>query len=416
MDSTCELDIATDEGIEVLGDAINQYVQWHRRDIILQGCSSQELQPGPEANIEYAALFPVPEENNREQDQTTLVGNDRVDDFPHHDPTPVDANIETRHPVLPSPKSATKITEMPSPQAPPKMPKIPRMITTYGKAPSAYVDKFLRAMNNPPSSFKNKEKAPLQKDFDVRDLFSYEVEITPENYEHGKSFLPHVDLQLSPWELIKFHAWIMKAMKHGIKEITAMVPPSIFNNPVPHQIVIDFEDLHRLYRRRHMDVNLVTVFCLMQWQEEVKTQRHKVAYLDPARIHQTEHNFKLNEKVQEQLKAVKTKKAKYDIKEEAHKKERHKVSVYIAKVMLKRVDKDWLMAPYGFDNHWIAIMIIPKIGRAVVLDSADYDRKQYREFIGVLQNAYRLYVMKGRPHPPDWKEIMNIRYNFHVRI
>ncbi|KAG2620096.1 hypothetical protein PVAP13_3NG144602, partial [Panicum virgatum] len=36
MDSTCELDITTDDGIEVLGDVINQYVQWHRRDIILQ--------------------------------------------------------------------------------------------------------------------------------------------------------------------------------------------------------------------------------------------------------------------------------------------------------------------------------------------------------------------------------------------
>ncbi|KAG2649642.1 hypothetical protein PVAP13_1NG122338 [Panicum virgatum] len=45
MDSTCELDITTDDGIEVLGDAINQYVQWHRRDNILQGCLSQELQP-----------------------------------------------------------------------------------------------------------------------------------------------------------------------------------------------------------------------------------------------------------------------------------------------------------------------------------------------------------------------------------
>ena len=46
---------------------------------------------------------------------------------------------------------------------------------------------------------------------------------------------------------------------------------------------------------------------------------------------------------------MKTKKAKDEIKEEAHKKERHKVSVYIAKVMLKRVDKDWIMAPYGFE-------------------------------------------------------------------
>ena len=84
MDSTCELDIATNDGIVVLGDAINQYVQWHRRDIILQGCLSQELQPLLEANIEHATLSPVPEENNHEQDQTTLVDNDRVDDFPRH--------------------------------------------------------------------------------------------------------------------------------------------------------------------------------------------------------------------------------------------------------------------------------------------------------------------------------------------
>ena len=46
---------------------------------------------------------------------------------------------------------------------------------------------------------------------------------------------------------------------------------------------------------------------------------------------------------------MKTKKAKDDLKEEAHKKERHKVSTYIVKVMLKRVDKDWIMAPYGFE-------------------------------------------------------------------
>ena len=99
MDSTCELDITTDDGIEVLGDAINQYVQWHRRDIILQGCPSQELQPRPEANIEHIALSPVLEANNRDEDQTTPAGNDGVDDFPPHDPTPPEphlseANIE----------------------------------------------------------------------------------------------------------------------------------------------------------------------------------------------------------------------------------------------------------------------------------------------------------------------------------
>ena len=69
---------------------------------------------------------------------------------------------------------------MSSPQAPPKMPEIPRMLTTYEKAPSANVDKFLRSMNKMPSSSKNKEKMPLQRDIDLMDLFSHEAEIWPE--------------------------------------------------------------------------------------------------------------------------------------------------------------------------------------------------------------------------------------------
>ncbi|RLN15652.1 hypothetical protein C2845_PM02G13250 [Panicum miliaceum] len=64
-------------------------------------------------------------------------------------------------------------------------------------------------------------------------------------------------------------------------------------------------------------------------------------------------------------------------------------------------------------NHWIAILIMPKLGRAVVLDSADYDQKRFMEFIGILQNTYHLYVMKGGPHPRDRKDVMNIRYHFY---
>ena len=94
-------------------------------------------------------------------------------------------------------------SQMTSPQAPPKMPEIPRMLTTYEKAPSADVDKILRSMNKMPSSSKNKEKMPLRRDIDLMDLFSHEAEICPEQYVHGRPFLPRVDLQLNPWELKK---------------------------------------------------------------------------------------------------------------------------------------------------------------------------------------------------------------------
>jgi hypothetical protein len=46
-DELCEIDIPTKDGIELLGDARNQYILWHRRDIILNA-SPSPLQPSQE--------------------------------------------------------------------------------------------------------------------------------------------------------------------------------------------------------------------------------------------------------------------------------------------------------------------------------------------------------------------------------
>uniref|UniRef100_K3YL97 Ubiquitin-like protease family profile domain-containing protein n=1 Tax=Setaria italica TaxID=4555 RepID=K3YL97_SETIT len=134
----------------------------------------------------------------------------------------------------------------------------------------------------------------------------------PNGYEHGKPFLYRWDLLEGPWELNKMHGWIMNAMKQGIQEITAHVPSKIFLGVLLYQIVIDFEDLHRLCHRQHLNVNLISVWCLMQWREEELTQA-------------------------------------------------------------------------GSRDHWICIMILPKLGEVVVLDSASYHR----------ESTYKLYILKG---------------------
>ncbi|CAN6251011.1 unnamed protein product [Urochloa humidicola] len=149
--------------------------------------------------------------------------------------------------------------------------------------------------------------------------------------------------------------------------------------------------------------------------QALEAEKHKVAYLDPARIHKTEHSFKLNEEVKGQLAAAKTKKVKSQIQAEAHKKERCRVAVYITRVMMNNTDKDYIYAAYGFDNHWIGIILMPKVAQTVVLDSADYERKRYKEFMGILQQAYFYYVEKGGPHPSHAPEVMNIRYHTQER-
>uniref|UniRef100_K3XQW6 DUF8039 domain-containing protein n=1 Tax=Setaria italica TaxID=4555 RepID=K3XQW6_SETIT len=116
----------------------------------------------------------------------------------------------------------------------------------------------------------------------------------------------------------------MKAMKQGIRAITSCVPKKVFLGILDYQIVIDFEDLHRPYCRQHLDVNLITVWCL---------------------------------------------------------------------------------------DHWICIINLPKHGEAMVLDSARFSRDSYKKFIGIIQNAYKLYIIKGGECPEKKKKAMKIIYH-----
>uniref|UniRef100_K4AKC4 DUF8039 domain-containing protein n=1 Tax=Setaria italica TaxID=4555 RepID=K4AKC4_SETIT len=130
LDELCEIDIPTDEEIEVLGDAMNQYILWHRRDIILNvsletSRTSQEL-PLSDSNVDteqptqsHPMLSPVREAFNEDNGTSALEGDERVDDLEVNDPT--------------SPSTTSP---------PPKRQAIPRRVSTYEKAPLAHVDKF----------------------------------------------------------------------------------------------------------------------------------------------------------------------------------------------------------------------------------------------------------------------------------
>uniref|UniRef100_K4AJF4 Ubiquitin-like protease family profile domain-containing protein n=1 Tax=Setaria italica TaxID=4555 RepID=K4AJF4_SETIT len=345
-----------------------------------QGANNEDEQP---------MLPPILEALNEDDGTSAIEGDKWVDDLEVNDPT------------SPSPASP-----------PPKRPVVPRMVSTYEKAPSADVDKFLNVSKKASSSGEKSvaRSASQQKEKD-QNLNFFASDNVPMDYDHGKQFLYRWDLLEGPWELNKLHEWIMNAMKQGIRGITAHVPTKVFLGVLPYHIVIDFEDLHRLYHRQHLDVNLISVWCLMQWREEELTHdRFKVAYLDPAHISEPEHKLKMTETIKAQIEVAEIQAEKDAIKK-AHREEMHKVSVYIAKVMKKKVGKDYIMAPYGFEHHWMCIIILPKLGQAVVLDSASYHRDRYKDFIGIIQNAYKLYILKGRVHNPKRTKAMKIIYH-----
>jgi hypothetical protein len=54
----------------------------------------------------------------------------------------------------------------------------------------------------------------------------------------------------------------MHAMKQGIHTFTANVPTWVFSSSLPRKLVIDFNDLHAMYRRERLDLNLVTTWSM----------------------------------------------------------------------------------------------------------------------------------------------------------
>uniref|UniRef100_K3XQ63 Uncharacterized protein n=1 Tax=Setaria italica TaxID=4555 RepID=K3XQ63_SETIT len=209
LDESCEIDIPIDKGIEVLDDAMNQYILWYHRDIILNA-SLETSWPSQE--------LPLP-----------------------------DSNFDTEQPMLSH------------------KPTIPRMVSTYEKAPSADIDKFLNILKKKASSSSEKSvtrSSSRQKEKD-QNLNFFASDDVLMDYEYGKPFLYWWDLLVGPWELNKLHGWIMNAIKQGFRVITTHVPTKVFLGILPYQIVIGFKDLHRLYRQQHLNINLISVWCLV---------------------------------------------------------------------------------------------------------------------------------------------------------
>jgi hypothetical protein len=84
----------------------------------------------------------------------------------------------------------------------------------------------------------------------------------PDKYEHDKPFLFRWQLNEGPSELMRLHTWIMQTMQQGIHTITANVPKWVFSSSVEWKVAINFPDLHAMFRRDKLDINLITIWSM----------------------------------------------------------------------------------------------------------------------------------------------------------
>ena len=79
---------------------------------------------------------------------------------------------------------------------------------------------------------------------------------------HGKFMLTLGDLLEEKWEVRRFHLWYMEAAKVGLENFVIKIPTEYFHTLTDGQVIVDFHDMHRLLRRKDLDVTQVTLFVL----------------------------------------------------------------------------------------------------------------------------------------------------------
>jgi hypothetical protein len=183
-------------------------------------------------------------------------------------------------------EGASSPKSVPRPPSPPpcpatKTPTIHQMINSYEpKMKSSDVDLFLKVLKNKPkwalaSSKESSDIQVLKKVPDEKSLTHtsfqrqkdeqismFSLDEVPDKYEHDKPFCFWWQLNEGLPELMRLHGWIMHAMEQGIHTITANVPKWVFNSSLERKVAIDFPDLHVMFRRDKLDINLVTIWSM----------------------------------------------------------------------------------------------------------------------------------------------------------
>ena len=121
-DESCEIDIPTDEGIELLGDARNQYILWHHRDIILNA-SPNPSQPNQALQDSNAAVV----ENTEQPTMGVEQGGNNENDMPRL--SPVQETLDEGALAESVDDEDNFLRSSPSPAT--KRPAIPHTITSH---------------------------------------------------------------------------------------------------------------------------------------------------------------------------------------------------------------------------------------------------------------------------------------------
>ncbi|BAF21376.2 Os07g0415600 [Oryza sativa Japonica Group] len=379
-----ELDIPTPEGIELLRDAVNQFILWHRRDIILTG---QFMSMTPAPSVPNTSAPPAPPSPPI---CTTPPGSPLPQISPLRGPSPPPQQSYLAPPLdehVPPPQPDTS-KEQPKTCEARKL--IPVMVSTYNKEKMAECEtrmvlQSFKGRGGPlkpvgPDQYSDAQKSVVGLADKMQSWTSNEV---PKEYEYGKPFLPFNLMCELPWPMRLMHEWYLRASELGLGMITVHVPEGAFKDGPNANFAFSFKDLHALFKMDKMDINLV----------DAQRTGTLIGYVNPTMVCETAHTVRISE--DSAVLKNKTPQEKKDYIERMRKRKMAEVGNYLATSFLAHSDKRVIMVPYHFGEHYILFLVYPTDQTVVVLDPADYDKDAYMEFLCLLNLAHGRYKKRG---------------------
>jgi hypothetical protein len=267
----------TPEGVKELGEAVNQFILWNQREIILDGSASPQNQ----------LMSPLSQ---------TVIPKDKEALLPTS-PPPVPKFKEASLPLSAKEKEASLLPTIPikvMPQQelghqeqdlPPSSPynTIHHELGLY--KPNNHSDpmnKFFEVMKKQKvsamsASAQQAKSYPMTSEIDSyeEDCEVYNREklrLRPndpifrkhdvyEKFEFGKPFLTSAELSKRHFPLTRLHNWYLTASSLGVRNITFKILENAFYSGARIGS-IEFEDLWLMFHRKWLNMNLLVVWCL----------------------------------------------------------------------------------------------------------------------------------------------------------
>jgi hypothetical protein len=271
------LDHVTHEGIRELGEAVNQFILWNRREIILDGPTTPQNQlmsplsqmttpkdneatlptsSPPVLKFKEASLPSSPKEKETSTLPTSPVKVMPQQDLGHQEQDlPPSSPYNIIHQELdlynPSTRSVptNKFFEVMKKQ---------KMSTL--STPAQHAKSFLTAAEigsyEEDGEVYDREKLGFRPDDPV--FMKHEV---PKKFEFGKPFLTSVELFKRHFPVRRLHNWYMIASSLGVTTITFQILGNTFYSGA-RLGSIEWEDLWLMFHRRWLDMNILVVWCL----------------------------------------------------------------------------------------------------------------------------------------------------------